>query len=390
LKPINYTLPEIFINCGVESEDGQYLSGRYWGSSFDDEISGIPLEYRNVSDVFQTHRSGSNFAYTITGLLPYASYDVTLGFAENYEEYCNVGMRRFNVTVNNRPFEIDLDVYDTVGCFRALVLTKAYKATGDGTLVIQFKQIKRHPMISLIAIEPNGPITKVALCKAINRTEVMSLGNYDIIDLEAIGTNQLSIVVDAIPSVTRVRFRYNGEVHTEHATPYVINGDAGSDYIYEAYLSTNGNKTIWMDAFNDDKKTVASIRLDLVVIGADSFIVEEQAVDPVIAPDAPTTSAPSALPSDRPSAIPSDVPSFLPSDVPSDGPSSMPSDVPSDAPSSMPSDTPSAQPSSTPTVQPSDTPSGTPSDQVSSTPSDSPSSVKFATLVPSPSDQPSV
>ena len=278
-------------------------------------------------------------------------------------------MRVFNVTVNSKPFEMDLDVFDTVGCYRALVLTKAYKANGDGTLFIQFKQVKRHPMVAMIGINPNGPITRVSLCVAANQSEVMSLGNLNVIDLEAIGTNEVSIVVHAVPTVSRVRFRYNGEVHTEHSTPYTINGNDDGAYHAEPYLSTNGNKTIWMDAFNDDKLTVASVRLDLMVIGADSFIVEETGSETEVDLDAPTTSAPSALPSDRPSSIPSDVPSSMPSDVPSDAPSSMPSDVPS----AMPSDAPSTAPSATPSALPSDAPSSVPSDTPSATVSDSPS-----------------
>jgi hypothetical protein len=295
---------------------------------------------------------------------------VTLGFAENYEEYCVTGMRVFNVTVNTRPFEMDLDVFDTVGCNRALVLTKAYKANGDGSLFIQFKRVKRHPMIAMIGVDPNGPITKVTLCVAENQTEITSLGNADVIDLEAIGTNELSLVVHAIPAVSRVRFRYNGEVHTEHSVPYAINGNDDGSYHVEPYLATNGNKTIWMDAFNDDKLTVASVRLDLFVVGAESFIVEAVGNETEVDLDVPTTSAPSALPSDRPSSIPSDVPSVLPSDVPSDAPSSMPSD----APSALPSDSPSALPSATPSVLPSDTPSALPSDAPSTIPSDLPSS----------------
>ena len=336
--------------------------------------------------MFQTHRSGSNFAYTIAGLLPYAAYDVTLGFAENFEEYCATGMRVFNVTVNSKPFEMDLDVFDTVGCHRALVLRKAYKANGDGSLLIQFKPVVRHPMIAMIGVDSNGPIVKVSLVVAANQTEVMALGNLDVIDLEAIGTNELSIVVHTEPEVSRVRFRYNGEVHSEHSTPYAINGNDDGQFHPEPYLATNGNKTIWMDAFNDAKLTVVSVRLDLFVIGANAFIVEQQG-ETEIDSSVPTTSAPSASPSDRPSSIPSDTPSSMPSDVPSDAPSSMPSDVPSDAPSSMPSDTPSsspsgvpsampsASPSTTPSVSPSDGPSAIPSDKPSTTPSDLPSSL---------------
>jgi Malectin domain len=327
----------------VDSEDLPYLSGRFWSSSFGNAITGIPVEYQNVSHVFKTHRSGSSFVYTITGLLPYSSYDVILGFAENYNEYCTTGARRFNVTVNGKPFATDLDVYDTVGCYSALVITKAYRADTFGQLFIRFIPIKTHPFVAMIGINSKGPIKKVTLFQAVNQTKIMTLGNNDTIDLEAIGTNQLSIRADTVEAITRVRFRYNGIVHTEHAVPYVINGNNGTHYYAEPYLSKNGNKTIWMDAFNDDAKTSSSVRIDLIVIGDEGFIVEEVG-EPDVIDDAPTTSSPSSSPSDRPSSIPSDFPSSLPSDVPSDAPSS----IPSDAPSSIPSDTPSTLPSGTP------------------------------------------
>jgi hypothetical protein len=368
VKIINFTFPEIFIDSGNDTEDLPYISGRHWSSSFGHEISGIPIEYQNVSDAFQSHRSGSNFAYTIARLLPYSSYEVILGFAENFIDYCVTGARVFNVTVNGKPFVTEFDVFDTVGCDNAIVVRKVYRANGDGQLVIRFIPIKTHPFVAMIGINSKGPIKKVVLCTAVNQTEIMALGNNDTIDLGAIGTNQLSIRADTIEQITRVRFRYNGKVHTEHSVPYVINGDNGTNYYAEPYLAKNGNKTIWMDTFDEDNKASGTIRLDLLVVGDEDFIVEEVG-EPEVIDDAPTTSSPSSSPSDRPSSIPSDTPSSLPSDVPSDAPSSMPSDTPS----ALPSDTPSALPSSTPSTKPSDTPSTAPTVHPTDKPTDAPS-----------------
>jgi Malectin domain len=364
-----FPLPEIFIDAGIDEEDKPYISGNYWGSYFDTEIAGIPIEYQQVAEAFKSHRSGSNFRYTIPGLLAYASYEVTLGFAENYIDFCQVGSRQFNVTVNGKKFVSDLDVYDTVGCNTALVLKKSFRASPDGKIIIQFSPSPLKPMVAMIGVNPNGPIKSLTLIKAVNQTAIGKLGFGSVVDLEKIGTDELSIKANAISAVTRVRFRYNGIVHTEHVIPYAMNGGDGDHFFPVPYLAANGNKTIWIDAFNDDKDQSDTIRIDLTVTGAEIF--EQESDDtvvvlvPSILPSSSPSDTPSTIPSDVPSSQPSDVPSALPSEFPSSFPSAVPSDVPSaepsDAPSAIPSDEPSAIPSDEPSAIPSDEPSGTPS-----------------------------
>jgi endonuclease YncB( thermonuclease family) len=76
LSPLRPTV-NLFIDTGKKREDTSIVTGTTWRYKNDVRIAGtVTPEY------FQTHRSGPSFAYTISGLVPLATYKLQLGFAE--------------------------------------------------------------------------------------------------------------------------------------------------------------------------------------------------------------------------------------------------------------------------------------------------------------------
>lgn len=76
LSPLRPTV-NLFIDTGKKGEDTSIVTGTTWRYKNDVRMAGtVTPEY------FQTHHSGPSFAYTISGLVPLATYNLQLGFAE--------------------------------------------------------------------------------------------------------------------------------------------------------------------------------------------------------------------------------------------------------------------------------------------------------------------
>jgi len=140
-----------FQDAGARGEDTSIISGvtNRHGSSSQPEISNttIPQQVH-----YRTHRWGSNFTYTISGLSSEAPYTVNVGFSEVWEPNCNMGKRKMNVLVNDVVVREDLDVYANVGCQTALTETFATTATSSGKIKVGFIAKKDNAMVSAIEV----------------------------------------------------------------------------------------------------------------------------------------------------------------------------------------------------------------------------------------------
>ena len=144
----------VVIDSGVENEDTSIVSGSTtWANYVDQTINGADGE----SIIFQTHRWGPDFTYTISGLTANSVRKLTLGFAETYEDACFKGRRVFDIAVNGQELISNLDVFDKAGgCNTAYVVTESVLVNTDGKLVINFKASTNNAMISLIEVDSLG------------------------------------------------------------------------------------------------------------------------------------------------------------------------------------------------------------------------------------------
>ena len=144
----------VFIDSGSENEDTSIVSGSTtWANYVDTTIAGADGE----SGIFQTHRWGQDFTYTISGLTANSVRKLTLGFAETYADACLKGRRVFDINVNGQALVSDLDVFDKAGgCNKAYAVEKSAIVGTDGKLVINFKASADNAMVSLIEIDSLG------------------------------------------------------------------------------------------------------------------------------------------------------------------------------------------------------------------------------------------
>ncbi len=106
----------VSINAGGDSEgsffaDTNFSGGNVTSTTATIDTSLIPAPVPPQA-VYQTAREGVS-KYTITGLVPDATYKVTLHFAET--QWSGPGERRFNVSINNKPVLTNFDIFASAG-----------------------------------------------------------------------------------------------------------------------------------------------------------------------------------------------------------------------------------------------------------------------------------
>ena len=260
-------LPEYTFNTGIVNETTVYDEANVaiYGQSKiynDSQYDVIVLPewkrpYSTVSSMFRSHRSGAlSFAYEYSNLYPPGTFvNVTLGFVENYPIICNKQRSRvFNITVNGQPYVSSLNVFGTVGCHVALLLSKQFQINKSGKIVINFSSVKQYPMISFIGIDSN----------------------------EASSSVQMDSISD---------------------TPSTIPSDAPSDIssTFPSDAPSDISSTFPSDAPSDISSTAPS--------DSPSSILSDTPSD---SPSGVISDVPSSAPSDAPSDIPSDAPSSAP------------------------------------------------------------------------------
>jgi len=107
--------------------------------------------------VYQTERSGSDFIYTIPGLMPNATYLVRLHFAEF--AFSGPGIRLFNVKINGQQVLTNFDIYATAGGQNKAVV-EPFLATADssGAITIEYINVAGGAKSSGIEIVSAPPL----------------------------------------------------------------------------------------------------------------------------------------------------------------------------------------------------------------------------------------
>ena len=140
-----------FQDAGASGEDMCIISAEAPTQTFGN--SAMPQISNTTTPMhFCTHRWGSNFSYTISGLKPDFSYIVSVGFAEIYEPNCGKGNRLMDVTINGEVRTQNLDVYAAAGCRTALTKPHITNATTTGTINVGFIAKKQNAMVSCIEV----------------------------------------------------------------------------------------------------------------------------------------------------------------------------------------------------------------------------------------------
>jgi len=142
---------ENFVDAGPEDEDISIVTGDFWQNFAEVPIASAG-KYGEA--VFKSHRWGTDFSYTFTGLTPGAVKEVKLGFAETYTAACTTRGRVMEIDVNDQVFVSELDVFTVAGgCKSAYVLAGNFAVNDQGELVINFLGLVNNAMVSFIKIE---------------------------------------------------------------------------------------------------------------------------------------------------------------------------------------------------------------------------------------------
>lgn len=142
------------IDAGSKGEDTSNVNGdKTWTYSARDSVV---IDGTETPEDFRTHRSAKNFTYTLDALIPGASYDVALGFAETWKWTCRTGERIMQIRINDELVSDHLDVFDKSGCNAALVETFRAEANEQGEIRIEFSATKENAMVSLIQLYEIG------------------------------------------------------------------------------------------------------------------------------------------------------------------------------------------------------------------------------------------
>lgn len=142
-------IASLVLDAGAAGEDTSSLTGDTW-------TYGIPLD-KDVGDTNfptwgRTHRSGTTFTYLITELEAEAAYDLSLGFAEVWQNNCDIGKRVMTIKVNNVVMKDNLDVFREAGCNAAHIEIFATEADASGNLEITFDASIQNAMVSYIEV----------------------------------------------------------------------------------------------------------------------------------------------------------------------------------------------------------------------------------------------
>ena len=279
------TVDTILIDAGAEEEDRSNIAGKNWASISKDDIMGVVEPYS--AEVFQSHRSGYLFNYTLSGFAPNVPALLSLGFAENYEPYCQVNKRVFDVIVNGIDFERNLDVFRSAqDCFTALVITESVTSNANGDFIIEFQPVRGNPMLSLIDISvqeestmsssvaaptPVSYINNVTLVNPFDRSVIMELQDGGTLDGKEFD-EALSLVVDTTDGVASIRFKWNGLVHQEENSPYTMGGKSGSTELESIpYLSYPGEKTVIIELFDEGGGLLQTEEISFLIDDEDFF-----------------------------------------------------------------------------------------------------------------------
>jgi len=141
--------PNFVFDAGAEGEDTSFLKGDTWTYGVPSDVD---ISNTSFPSYFRTHRSGTNFTYTITDLVPRSVYDLSFGFAEIWKANCGVGKRVIVITINGVVVKEDLDVFREAGCESAHIEAFASEANERGEIEITFDALVEHPMVSYVEL----------------------------------------------------------------------------------------------------------------------------------------------------------------------------------------------------------------------------------------------
>jgi len=158
--PVNAERSRYFLDVGGPLDSPHLITstGKTWtyDSAKDKKVTiknngAIPVT------VYQTHRSGKELEYTIGGFDPLAPYQVSLGFAEVWEDTCARRKRVMRLKINDNPYTNNLDVFEEAGgCGHALIKSYILTASGKGEFVINLFGAVENAMLSSVDIKPVG------------------------------------------------------------------------------------------------------------------------------------------------------------------------------------------------------------------------------------------
>jgi hypothetical protein len=128
------------------------FSGSSITGSTGDAIDTTNIDNLAPQTIYQNYRYGKDFSYTFGGLSPGAAYTVRLQFAETV--FGQPGQRVFDVAINGQTVLSQLDLVEAAGVDRALALSFAAAADGNGRVVIRFTAEVDNALVNAIELIP--------------------------------------------------------------------------------------------------------------------------------------------------------------------------------------------------------------------------------------------
>lgn len=114
--------------------------------------SSVEISNTQIDSYFRTHRSGTEFMYTIKDLEPKAMYKLVLGFSEIWKANCQVGKRVMIISINGVVVKDGLDIFREAGCESAHTEIFTAESNDNGSIEISFDASVEHAMVSYIEL----------------------------------------------------------------------------------------------------------------------------------------------------------------------------------------------------------------------------------------------
>jgi hypothetical protein len=151
-QTMDKSLPVFALNCGgaeyIDKSGIVYQGDRNFsgGSTY---TTTHPIDGSDDDRPYQSERWGT-FSYHIP--VPNGKYHVVLKFAEIYSGILRRGQRVFTVKIEGKEAIANLDLYATVGSYKALDITIPVNVT-DGVLNIEFISLASHAKVNAIIVK---------------------------------------------------------------------------------------------------------------------------------------------------------------------------------------------------------------------------------------------
>jgi len=224
-----------------------------------------------------------------------------------------------------------------------------------------------------------GDIVALELVNTVTNTEVLTLSEGAVIDVQSLGLSAPSFSVNAVTTgenIGSVQFLLdNVETITENWAKYAMCGNVGPVFNKCEELGYGEHTIKVIPYLEKNAQGETGVPFEM------TFSIVEQVTE---APTSLPTKAPTAAPTKAPTDVPTGLPTAAPTEPPTSLPTKAPTKAPTEVPTGLPTAAPTEPPTGSPTTAPTDAPTKGPTESPTGSPTKAPVSVPVAAPVSSP------